>query len=327
MTINRLRQTALGVVLVAVLVGATSLASSAQAPAPSPDAVAQARAFIAKDDFVEAEKVVRSLIATKGATPEALEGLSWLGRGNLAKNRVDEALRFAYETERLSQEALKAREMDAEPRLPIAIGAAYEVQSQVLAKQGDTAGAVVLLQKSIDAYRTTSILARLQKNLNMLTLEGRLAPAYVNTEFVGAKPPALSDLRGKVTLLFFWAHWCPDCKRMAADLRELQAAYRDQGFVIVGPTQRYGYVAKRAPAEPAVEMAYIGQVLEEFYKGIDMSIPVSADSFANYGSSTTPTIVLVDRQGIVTLYHPGQMTRAELEPYVQKAIRIGSAAK
>jgi thioredoxin-related protein len=66
-------------------------------------------------------------------------------------------------------------------------------------------------------------------------------------------------------------------------------------------------------------------VLGEFYKGIDWTIPVSEASFTNYGSSTTPTIALVDRTGIVTLYHPGQMTRAELEPHIRKALGSSTA--
>ena len=44
------------------------------------------------------------------------------------------------------------------------------------------------------------------------------------------------------------------------------------------------------------------------------------DDCLAYGMDATPTLVLVDRRGIVTLYHPGQMTRAELEPYIKALI-------
>ena len=79
-------------------------------------------------------------------------------------------------------------------------------------------------------------------------------------------------------------------------------------------------MAKRAPAEPAVEMPYIADVLKEFYSAVQMTVPVSEDTFSSYGSSTTPTIVLVDREGIVRLYHPGQMTKEELEPLVRALV-------
>ena len=43
------------------------------------------------------------------------------------------------------------------------------------------------------------------------------------------------------------------------------------------------------------------------------SVPVSDEDALGYGMDATPTIVLVDRQGKVALYHPGAMTREELD--------------
>lgn len=300
----------------------TPAVSAAQATAPaSQNIIAEVRGLIAKNDFATAEKTLRAFIDEKGVTPDALEALSWLGRGSLAKKALDEASRFATETYGLALEALKTRGMDDEPRLPIAIGAAIEVQAHVMAQQGNRAEAVYFLQRELDEYRSTSIRTRIQKNIHLLSLEGRPAPGYEVAEYVGAaRPPTLAALRGKPVLMFLWAHWCGDCKSMAGTLAELQAAYKDKGLTIVAPTQRYGYVARRAPADPQTELAYIGQVAKEFYGAIDWTAPVSNESFAQYGSSTTPTIVLIDRQGIVRLYHPGQMTRAELEPHVRALV-------
>ena len=42
-------------------------------------------------------------------------------------------------------------------------------------------------------------------------------------------------------------------------------------------------------------------------------VPVSAANHLRYGVSSTPTLVILDRQGMVRLYHPGQLTEAELE--------------
>ena len=52
----------------------------------------------------------------------------------------------------------------------------------------------------------------------------------------------------------------------------------------------------------------------------DMAVPVSDEVALGYGMDATPTIVLVDRQGKVALYHPGGMTREELEPYLKKIV-------
>ncbi len=307
-------------VLVLLLFAPATYARQAAAPAER-NIIAEVRGLIAKDDFATAEKTLRAFVAERGATPDALEALSWLGRGSLAKKNLDEANRFATETYGLSLEALKNRKMDDEPRLPIAIGAAIEVQAHVMAQKGGRSEAVYFLQRELDEYKDTSIRTRIQKNIHLLSLEGRPAPAYDVSEYVGeAKPPTLVSLRGKPVMLFLWAHWCGDCKSMADTLAELTAAYKDKGFTLVAPTQRYGYVAKRAPADPQTELAYIGQVAKEFYGKVDWTVPVNNESFASYGSSTTPTIVLVDRQGVVRMYHPGQMTKAELEPHVRALI-------
>jgi hypothetical protein len=85
-------------------------------------------------------------------------------------------------------------------------------------------------------------------------------------------------------------------------------------LTIVAPTQRYGYTVKRAPAGPAAELAYIGQVRDEYYAFLrNEAVPVSEANHKLYGVSTTPTLVVLDRQGIVRLYHPGTMTAGELE--------------
>jgi thiol-disulfide isomerase/thioredoxin len=307
--------------LFAFLLVAPATFAAQAAPAPvQRSIVADVRGLIAKDDLSGAEKSLRAFIAEKGVTPEALEALSWLGRGALAKKNPDEANRFATETYGRSLEALKTRKMDDEPRLPIAIGAAIEVQAHVMAQKGERSEAVYFLQRELDEYKDTSLRARIQKNVHLLSLEGKPAPAYDVSEYIGTRPPTLSSLRGKPVMLFFWAHWCGDCKSMSKTLTELGTAYKDKGLTIVAPTQRYGYVARRAPADPQTELAYITQIAKEFYGTVDWTVPVNNDSFASYGSSTTPTIVLVDRQGVVRLYHPGQMTRDELEPHIRAIV-------
>ncbi|MBI3264677.1 MAG: redoxin domain-containing protein [Acidobacteria bacterium] len=306
---------------VVCLFAAVCTTASARQAAPQPQAkpniIAQVRAAIAKKDFAEGERILGQYRAANGDTPDALEAMSWLGRGALAERALDRADAYARETYRLSVAALDKRELDAEPRVPIALGAAIEVQAHVLAQRGRLSEAVYFLNREIETYGRTSIRTRIQKNINLLTLEGKPAPALRAREHLGAKPAALGDLKGKAVILFFWAHWCPDCKAQAPILEKLQQAYAGKGLVILAPTQRFGYVAGRKSALPEEETRYIEEVRQKFYGAIDMGITISDEDYTAWGVSTTPTLVLVDRRGIVRLYHPGQMTMEELDPKVR----------
>lgn len=306
---------------VALLVALTSVAYAGQSAAPAPAAkqsiVAEVRAAIAKGDFEGGERILKTFRAEQGDTPEAIEALSWLGRGALAAKLWNMADAYAKDAQDLSLSALKDRPLDAEPHLPLALGASIEVQAFVMERRDRRGDAVYFLNQALEKYGDTSIRTRIQKNINLLTLEGKPAPVLQAQEFLGTRAPNISDLKGKPVVLFFWAHWCPDCKMEAPILANLLAAYGDQGLTILAPTQRYGWVQRGQKASIEEENAYMAEIREKHYAGVDMAVPISAEDFKAYGASTTPTIVLVDRKGIVRLYHPGRMTQEELEPKVK----------
>lgn len=275
--------------------------------------VAEVRQAIARNDFALGDSLIQKYRAGQRLTPEMIEALSWLGRGALAAKQLDKADAYAKETHRLALEELKKRPLDAENHLPIALGAAIEVEAQVLNVRGERSAAVAFLRTELAAYKATSIRTRIQKNINLLSLEGKLAPALEEREFLGAAPTPLASLRGKPVMLFFWAHWCGDCKQESPILAQIAKEYAAKGLVVVAPTQRYGYVARGEEAGPAEETKYIDEVRHRFYAELlNVPAPISEDNFKNYGASTTPTVVLIDRQGIVRLYHPGAMSLEEL---------------
>jgi thiol-disulfide isomerase/thioredoxin len=275
--------------------------------------VTDVQTAMSRGNFPLAEAMLQSYRTQRGVTPEYLEALSWLARGDLITRQFDKADAVAKDAEKLALQSLATRPLDAEPHLPLALGAAIEVQAQVLTANGDRTGALALLHKDLLAFHDTSIRTRIQKNINLLTLEGRAAPALEEREFLGAKPAPLLALRGKPVLLFFWAHWCPDCKQEEHILAQIASEYGPKGLVMIAPTQRYGYVANGDEAGPADELKYIEQIRHQYYADLlSVPAPVSEANFRNYGASTTPTLVLIDRRGIVRVYHPGAMTLDEL---------------
>src|ERR1700685_615773 len=71
--------------------------------------------------FPLAEAVLESYKSQHGVTPEYLEALSWLARGDLITRQFDKADATAKETERLALQSLATRPVDAEPHLPLAL--------------------------------------------------------------------------------------------------------------------------------------------------------------------------------------------------------------
>jgi len=283
--------------------------------------IGDVREGAAMHDFARGEKYLQNYRTRNGVTPEWLEALSWLGRGALEDHKYDQAERYAEETRKLALAELAKRKLDDERHLPIALGASIEVHAQVLAATGRRAEAITFLEHDLAAYHNTSIAARIQKNINLLTLEGKPAPALETGEWLGARPVALTQLRGHPVLLFFWAHWCGDCKREVPDLARLAAEYQSKGLILIGPTQHYGYAAGGEDATRAQETSYIDGVRRQYYAPLaGMSVPVSEANFTRYGASTTPTLVLIDGRGIVRLYHPGAMPYFELETKIARVI-------
>jgi thiol-disulfide isomerase/thioredoxin len=283
--------------------------------------VEDVRTALAQNSFTAADVYLNAYRSKNGVTPEYIEAYSWMGRVALTAREYDQAAAYAKQTSDMAREQLKQRALDAEPRLPLALGAAIEVQAQTLAARGQHTQAVAVLQTALRTYGATSIRARLQKNLNLLSFEGHPAPALRADQFLGSKPPVLAQLKGSPVLLFFWAHWCVDCKAEAPIITQLRSEYASKGLTVLGPTRLYGYTAQVEHAKPSDELAYIDAVRRRFYGGLlDMPVPISKYNFDTYGASTTPTLVLLDRAGKVAMYHPGALPYDQLRAEIEKVV-------
>jgi thiol-disulfide isomerase/thioredoxin len=285
---------------------------------PRPELVREVRVSVDANNFAKAEQLLAAYKSANAVDSVYLEALSWLGRGKLALKAYDEADKYALETRRLVLTQLYRRELDADSSLPLALGNSIEVHAQVLDAQAQKSEALAFLREELDRWRKTTLRTRIQKDLNLINLDGRPALPFDVQEYLGPQPRPLARYRGSVVLLFFWAHWCGDCKAEVPILARLYKELSGQGLVILGPTQRYGYAARGEVATPADELKYIEEIRQKYYGALpDMPVPVSEENFRVWGSSTTPTLVLVDRGGIVRMYHPGNLTYEELQPRVQ----------
>jgi thiol-disulfide isomerase/thioredoxin len=120
---------------------------------------------------------------------------------------------------------------------------------------------------------------------------GNIAPELTVKDLNG-KTVSLSDYRGKVILLEFWATWCPPCVELIPVLEELYNKYKTKGFVILS-------IASEDEGEEAVKT---------FVKEIGLTYPVfiaNGDTIRNYGISGIPISFLIDKDGRIVNKHVG----------------------
>jgi len=122
-------------------------------------------------------------------------------------------------------------------------------------------------------------------------IQGQQAPDFVlkTTDETNLR---LSEFRGEVVLINFWASWCGECRQAMPGLNDIYEKYRHVGLVMLS-------VNMDDEAHRAIHMA----------KSLKIRFPVLLDSrkavSQSYQMDSMPLSVLIDREGIVRFVHSG----------------------
>ena len=134
------------------------------------------------------------------------------------------------------------------------------------------------------------------------------APDWQLTD-VDGKPVKLSDFRGKVVVLNFWATWCPPCRAEIPGFIEIQKKYADQGFSMIGVS-----LDREGPS-----------VVKPFIAKFGMNYPVVMGNervASDYGGITAiPTTFVIDRQGNIVAGYQGLTDQGTFESVITKLLK------
>jgi thiol-disulfide isomerase/thioredoxin len=122
---------------------------------------------------------------------------------------------------------------------------------------------------------------------------------------------SLSDYRGKVVMVNFWATWCPPCRRELPSMEALYQAFRDEPFTVLAINQW---------ESPDHVFAYMGQL--EVFPGFPILFDRDSAVSQTFGIKGLPTTVLIDKRGRVVYRAVGgrDFNHAEVRAIIRKLL-------
>jgi cytochrome c biogenesis protein CcmG/thiol:disulfide interchange protein DsbE len=132
------------------------------------------------------------------------------------------------------------------------------------------------------------------------------APDFTLTDYSG-QSITLSNLRGKVVIINFWASWCPPCREEAAYLEQTWRKYKDKGVVFIG----VDYVDTKKEA-----LAYIAEFDITYFNGPDLGTRIAMA----YNIQGVPETYYIDKKGILRGMHIGPLKSPELDDKIDELL-------
>jgi thiol-disulfide isomerase/thioredoxin len=160
-----------------------------------------------------------------------------------------------------------------EPERPAASANGIEAQ--------DSEGSAPIDTKPKDAK-----LSRLFEEMGVVQMEPVPVPVEVTLPDLNGKQVSLSDFKGKILFINFWATWCPPCREEMPSMQKLHDRLKSKDFVLVA-------IDLQEPVEPVKK--YIKEYQFTFMTLLDSEGGVGS----LFGIRSIPTTLILDKEGMI----------------------------
>lgn len=146
-------------------------------------------------------------------------------------------------------------------------------------------------------------------NTNGEPEEGPYPPNYNRVN--SADMVNLSDFKGKVVILDFWATWCPPCRKGIPDLVELKNEFKNEDFEIIG-------ISLDTFTKGGATKDDVIPFMKDY--GINYPIVVGNPQIAQQygGVRSIPTSFVIDKEGYIVSYYQGLISKAQYLKDIKK---------
>jgi thiol-disulfide isomerase/thioredoxin len=141
--------------------------------------------------------------------------------------------------------------------------------------------------------------------LALVSVSAQTQPAKLALKDIHGRSVTLSDYKGSVLLVNFWATWCAPCRTEIPDLIKLQRQYRNQGLRILGITC------------PPQKLSVVRRFARKLSMNYRIALGTKASKSLFTASETLPFTVVIDRKGIVRDLIEGIMYSDEFDQKVK----------
>ncbi len=142
-----------------------------------------------------------------------------------------------------------------------------------------------------------------QAKIKQLELPDKPALPLKADTWINSNPLNSNNLKGKTTILYFWAPWCETCRANLNKLEKIHLEYKTKGLTIIGITRLYGKYSDETGSKGTVDTPTEIKSITDFTKQHNLTFPIAIDNegiqAANYHVTALPTMVLIDKKGNV----------------------------